>query len=38
MTGPREGVMEHDKEAAARSECYCETCTDRAAWYDMDRG
>jgi hypothetical protein len=28
---------DHDESAARRGECYCETCTDRAAWYDQDR-
>lgn len=27
--------MDHDENAAARSECYCETCTDRATAYDQ---
>lgn len=29
-------VMEHDQTAADRSQCYCETCTDLAAWYGQD--
>lgn len=29
--------MDHDQQAANRSECYCETCTDRAAWQDSAR-
>lgn len=28
--------MEHDAQLAARSDCYCESCTDRAAWYGQD--
>jgi len=28
--------MEHDPKLANRSECYCETCTDRAAWHGQD--
>lgn len=28
--------MDHDPTAADRSECYCETCTDQAAWYGQD--
>lgn len=29
--------MDHDEDAAKRNECYCETCTDRAAWDAQDR-
>lgn len=29
--------MDHDDKAADRSECYCETCTDVAAWHNQDR-
>lgn len=28
--------MDHDAAAARKSQCYCETCTDRATWYDSD--
>ena len=28
--------MDHDEAAANRSDCYCETCTDQAAWYGQD--
>lgn len=28
--------MEHDETLADSSECYCETCTDRAAWFAQD--
>jgi hypothetical protein len=28
--------MDHDETAARRSECFCETCTDRAAWGAQD--
>jgi hypothetical protein len=28
--------MDHDEKAADRNECYCEGCTDRAAWYGQD--
>jgi hypothetical protein len=28
--------MEHDQREADRSECYCESCTDRAVWHSLD--
>lgn len=35
--GTSKGVeMDHDETAAARNECYCENCTDRAAWDAQD--
>jgi len=29
--------MEHDENLAKQSKCFCETCTDRAAWEGQDR-